>query len=127
MTDATRTRTTRRKAPPAPDLAEMSLDPREAARAAHLHYVDDSKPGYTRRLGPDGPLDQRVMRHARAGVAPLTVADTIFSGSLSEGRSAATCDKDALQNLTTALIDSGQIQRAADALTDVAARCATFK
>ncbi len=56
MADATRTRTTRRKAPPAPDLAEMSLDPREAARAAHLHYVDDSRPGYTRRLGSDGPI-----------------------------------------------------------------------
>ncbi len=54
MTDATRT--TRRKAPPAPDPAEMSLDPREAARAAHLHYVDDSRPGYTRRLGPGGPV-----------------------------------------------------------------------
>ncbi len=55
MTDATRTRA-RRKAPPAPDLAETSLDPREAARAAHLHYVDDSRPGYTRRLGPDGAV-----------------------------------------------------------------------
>ncbi len=53
MADATRTKA-RRKAPPAPD--EMSLDPRDAARAAHLHYVDDSRPGYTRRLGPDGPV-----------------------------------------------------------------------
>ena len=36
--------------------SELTLDPREAARAAHLHYVDDSKPGYTRRAGKDGPI-----------------------------------------------------------------------
>ncbi len=56
MADNTTARTSRRKAAPAPDLAEMSLDPREAARAAHLHYVDDSKPGFTRRIGPDGAV-----------------------------------------------------------------------
>ncbi len=52
----TTTRPGRRKAPTAskPDLAEISLDPHEAAKAAHLHYVDDSRPGYTRRIGPDG-------------------------------------------------------------------------
>ncbi|NPD67908.1 DNA topoisomerase IB [Lichenicola cladoniae] len=42
------------KVAPRPDLADVSVDGREAARAAHLHYVDDSKPGFTRRLGPDG-------------------------------------------------------------------------
>ncbi len=57
MADAIKAKTPRRRrtAPP-PDLAEVSLDPREAARAAHLHYVDDSRPGYTRRLDPDGPV-----------------------------------------------------------------------
>ncbi|MGI4745320.1 MAG: DNA topoisomerase IB [Janthinobacterium lividum] len=39
---------------PRPDLADVSVDGREAARAAHLHYVDDSKAGFTRRLGPGG-------------------------------------------------------------------------
>ena len=57
MTATTTTRQPRRRKAPtasAPDLAEISLDPREAARAAHLHYVDDSRPGYTRRIGTDG-------------------------------------------------------------------------
>ena len=42
--------------PVAADGAEAALDPRAAARAAHLHYVDHAKPGYTRRAGPDGPI-----------------------------------------------------------------------
>ena len=50
------TRTVTDRTQPAPDLAEAALDPREAARAAHLHYVDGSKPGFTRRQGPDGPV-----------------------------------------------------------------------
>ena len=57
MADTTRAGASRRTpAAPRPEPAEASLDPREAARAAHLHYVDDNKPGYTRRLGPDGPV-----------------------------------------------------------------------
>ena len=56
MADTRTARPSRRKAPPAPDPGEMSLDPREAARAAHLHYVDDSRPGFTRRIGPDGAV-----------------------------------------------------------------------
>ncbi len=43
------------KAAAGPDGAEAALDPRAAARAAHLHYVDRAKSGYTRRTGPDGP------------------------------------------------------------------------
>ncbi len=46
----------RRAKPPAPAPVEAALDPREAARAAHLHYVDGSKPGFTRSLGPDGAV-----------------------------------------------------------------------
>ena len=42
------------KTTPHPDLADVSVDAREAARAAHLHYVDATKPGFTRRPGPDG-------------------------------------------------------------------------
>ena len=56
MADTTRARASRRKGPAAPELAEVSLDPRQAARAAHLHYVGDSRPGYSRRVGPDGPV-----------------------------------------------------------------------
>ena len=55
MASTVKTGVSRRKTTPKPDLGEASLDPREAARVAHLHYVDDSKPGYTRRIGPDGP------------------------------------------------------------------------
>ena len=33
---------------------ELSSDPRAAAKAARLHYVDDSKPGITRTPGQDG-------------------------------------------------------------------------
>ncbi|WP_419729280.1 DNA topoisomerase IB [Lichenicola sp.] len=36
------------------ELADASVDAREAARAAHLHYVDPSKPGFSRQPGPDG-------------------------------------------------------------------------
>ncbi len=76
----------------------------------------------------DGPLDGRVLRNARSGVQPMTVATAMFQEpGVMEGRSAATCNKDAVQNLTTALIDSGQMQQAADALNAVAARCARFR
>jgi DNA topoisomerase-1 len=36
------------------DTPSPELEPREAARAAKLRYVNDSKPGITRRLGDDG-------------------------------------------------------------------------
>ena len=70
-----------------------------------------------------GSLDQRILRSARPGVAPLSVADTVFQGPVFEGRSVANCDKDAVRNLTTALIDSNQFEKAAEELTEVAARC----
>ncbi len=38
------------------DEADLSSDPRAAAKAARLHYVDDSKPGITREMGENGFL-----------------------------------------------------------------------
>ena len=37
-----------------PQEAEVALDPRAAAKAARLHYIDASRPGLTRETGKDG-------------------------------------------------------------------------
>ena len=70
------------------DGAEASQDPREAARAAHLHYVDDTKPGYTRRSGPAGPVylgpdgtevtDEAVVARLRKLAVPPAYTDVWF-------------------------------------------------
>ena len=70
------------------DAAEVALDPRAAARAAHLHYVHDGKPGYTRRAGPDGPVyldpdgvvvtDEAVVARLRKLAVPPAYTDVWF-------------------------------------------------
>ena len=75
----------------------------------------------------EGPLDERVLRTARSGVASMTVADTVFEGQMVEGRSVAACSKEAIQTLTTALIDSNQFAQAAAELSEVGKRCGSFR
>ena len=75
----------------------------------------------------DGPLDERVLRTARPGVASMTVADTVFDGPMVEGRSVAACSKEAIQNLTTALIDGNQFAQASAELHEVGKRCGSFR
>ena len=70
------------------DEAETALDPRRAAKAAHLHYVDDGKPGYTRRAGADGPVylepdgavvtDEAVLARLRKLAVPPAYTDVWF-------------------------------------------------
>ncbi len=67
------------------DGAETALDPRRAAKAAHLHYVDDGKPGYTRRAGANGPVylepdgavvtDEAVLARLRKLAVPPAYTD----------------------------------------------------
>ncbi len=67
------------------DGAETALDPRRAAKAAHLHYVDDGMPGYTRRMGADGPIyvapdgavvtDEAVLTRLRKLAVPPAYTD----------------------------------------------------
>ncbi len=64
---------------------EAALDPRAAARAARLHYVDDGKPGYARQMGPDGPVyldphgvavvDEAVLARLRKLAVPPAYTD----------------------------------------------------
>jgi hypothetical protein len=72
-----------------------------------------------------GPLDQRILRQTAAG--STAVADTLFQGPIVEGRSASACSKDAIRNLTTALIDANKFAQAADELKQIDERCALFR
>jgi hypothetical protein len=74
-----------------------------------------------------GPLDQRILRQAGTGAGSVAVADTLFQGPIVEGRSASACSKDAIRNLTTALIDTNRFAQAADELKQIDERCALFR
>jgi DNA topoisomerase I len=72
---------------PAPEMAapDASLDPRAAAKAARLHYVDGRRPGITREAGtdgfvyrnPDGSLvtDEKTLQRVRKLAIPPAYTD----------------------------------------------------